>query len=154
MIISDIDILVGALTIHGEARGCTQEGRTAIAHTILNRMKARAWWGIGTPGYASHTMAAVCLKPWQFSCWNAKDPNSTMLRTLQQQYREAIEQKTCRAALKALIDALDGYLPDNTRGATHYLTVTLHESTMCPDWAQGRDDYIQIGSHRFFSGVK
>jgi N-acetylmuramoyl-L-alanine amidase len=153
MSVSDIDILVGALTIHGEARGCTQEGRTAIAHCLINRMKAKAWWGRGT-SYPDHSMAAVCLKPWQFSCWNASDPNSTMLATLRADYQHAIQKKTCRAALKALIDALDGFAPDKTGGATHYLTSALHKSARCPDWAKGNNKFIEIGAHRFFAGIK
>jgi N-acetylmuramoyl-L-alanine amidase len=154
MKVSDIDILIGALTIHGEARGCSQDGRTAIAHVLINRMRARSWWGRGTIGYADHTMAAVCLKPWQFSCWNANDPNQALLKSLQDRYREAIQQKTCRAALKALIDALDGYEPDKTGGATHYLTTALHKSARCPAWAAGNNNFVEIGKHRFFAGIK
>ena len=151
---SDIDILIGALTIHGEARGCTQDGRTAIAHCLLNRMKAKAWFGKDVTGHADHSMGAICLKAWQFSCWNASDPNSTMLETLQSDYRHAIQQKTCRAALKALIDALDGHAPDKTGGATHYLTTALHKSARCPAWAKGSTKFIEIGAHRFFAGIK
>lgn len=154
MKVSEADILIGALTIHGEARGCNQDGRTAIAHTILNRMKARAWWGRGAIGYPDHTMAAVCLKPWQFSCWNPNDPNQTLLATLQADYRHAIQQPTCRAALKALIDALDGYEQDKTGGATHYLTTALHKSARCPEWAKNNNNFVEIGKHRFFAGIK
>lgn len=154
MKLSDTDILIGTLTIHGEARGCTQEGRTAIAHCILNRMRKRRWWGIAVSGHADHSMAAVCLKPWQFSCWNPNDPNSTLLETLQKDYRHAIQQKTCRAALKALIDAADGYIPDTTGGATHYLTTALHKSARCPAWAKGNNNFTEIGAHRFFAGIK
>jgi N-acetylmuramoyl-L-alanine amidase len=153
MKVSDIDILVGALTIHGEARGCTQEGRTAVAHTLINRAKARSWWGKGVEGLPDHSIAAVCLKPWQFSCWNKNDPNADLLQKLRADYREAIQQKTCRAALKALIDALDGYAPDATNGATHYLTTRLYMSPRCPVWAYGMP-YIEIGAHRFIKGVK
>lgn len=154
LIVSDLDILVASLTIHGEARGCNQDGRAAIAHVILNRAKARQWWGRGVEPYVDHTVTAVCLKPWQFSCWNATDPNYKLLATLQREYRDAIQNPHCRAALKAFIDALDGYVPDQTGGATHYLTIALHNSENRPAWAKGRDDYIEIGKHRFFRDVK
>lgn len=154
MTVSDSDILIAALTIHGEARGCTQEGRTAIAHCILNRAKAKAWWGKMVPGHPDNSLAAICLKPQQFSCWNSNDPNSQMLETLQNDYRVAIQQKSCRAALKALIDALDGYATDQTGGATHYLTSSLHKSARCPNWAKGNNNFIEIGAHRFFTGIK
>lgn len=154
MNLSDVDILIGALTIHGEARGCTQEGRTAIAHTIINRCKAKSWWGKGVKGYLDHSVAAVCMKPFQFSCWNANDPNSQMLEKLQEEYRKAIQDKDCRASLKALIDAADGYVEDMTSGATHYLTSWLHCSGRAPAWASGKTDFIEIGAHRFFSGIR
>ena len=154
MKLSDTDILIGALTIHGEARGCTQEGRTAIAHCLLNRMKAKAWWGKGVPRHADHSMSAVCLKKWQFSCWNSNDPNALLLTSLRENYRQAIQDKSCRAALKALIDAADGYAPDKTGGATHYLTTALHKSTRCPEWAKGNNAFIEIGAHRFFANIK
>jgi spore germination cell wall hydrolase CwlJ-like protein len=150
--LNDIDILVGALTIHGEARGCTQAGRTAIAHTILNRVRARSWWGKGVCPYSDHSIAAVCLKPRQYSCWNANDPNYKLLTGLQRAYREAIQDKTCRAALKALIDALDGYELDHTGGATHYLTTALHKSNKAPPWSK-RDKFVEIGKHRFFANI-
>jgi spore germination cell wall hydrolase CwlJ-like protein len=153
MSVSDTDILVAALTIHGEARGCTQQGRVAIAHTILNRMRARKWWGVGVSPYPDHTAAAVCLKPWQFSCWNANDPNYLILSRLREQYRRAIQDPVARASLKALIDALDGWLPDPSGGATHYLTTALHRSSRAPAWARGRTDFVEIGSHRFFANV-
>lgn len=150
---NDTDILIGALTIYGEARGCTQEGRVAIAHTILNRMRARKWWGSGVHPYRNHSMAAVCLKPWQFSVWNASDPNYALLSRLRDEYRQAIQNKDCRASLKALIDALDGYAPDPTGGATHYLTSRLHDSSKAPAWSRQNSDFIEIGAHRFFTDI-
>lgn len=152
MTVSDTDILVGALTIHGEGRGCTQLGRVAIAHTILNRMRARRWWGVRVAPHPDHSMAAVCLKPWQFSAWNPNDPNYALLSGLRERYREAIQDRNCRASLKALIDALDGWEPDPTGGATHYLTSALHRSGRAPAWAR-RDDFIEVGAHRFFTNV-
>jgi N-acetylmuramoyl-L-alanine amidase len=151
--VSDTDILIAALTIHGEARGCTQAGRTAIAHTIINRAKAKRWWGAGVPRHPDHSLAAVCLKPWQFSCWNTSDPNSKLLNNLRATYREAIQDRHCRNALKALIDALDGHELDQTGGATHYLTTALHKSGKAPEWSKGVP-FVEIGKHRFMVGVK
>ena len=68
----DRDIL--ARTLWGEARGEGFDGQIAVAWTIRNRVfdgKAKSWWG---EGYAE-----VCLKPWQFSCWNQNDPNYVYL---------------------------------------------------------------------------
>lgn len=153
MKLTDTDVLVGALTIYGEARGSTQQDRVAVAHTILNRMRARRWWGTGVSPFENHTMAAVCLKPFQFSCWNAGDPNYAQLTRLREQYRKAIQDPVARACLKALIDAADGWLPDPTGGATHYITSALHKSGKGPVWSQGRE-YVEIGAHRYFSGIE
>lgn len=153
---SDADILVGALTIYGEARGDTQEGKNAVAHTILNRCKAKKWWGkgVGEPGeHVDHSIDAVCLKPSQFSCWNIMDPNWKVLSGM---HRDGLAKittnKDFRACLKALIDAVDGFTLDHTKGCTHYLTTQLHESGKGPEWAK-RGDYIEIGKHRFFRGI-
>lgn len=149
----DTDILIGSLTIYGEARGSSQDDRLAIAHTILNRCNAKKWWGEKVKPHPDHSIAAVCLKPYQFSCWNANDPNSRLLANLRTQYREAIKDKSCRAALKALIDAVDGFEPDPTLGATHYVTTSLHKSSKAPAWSKGKS-FIEIGAHRFFAGVE
>ncbi|VVO24210.1 hypothetical protein PS723_04459 [Pseudomonas fluorescens] len=66
------DIL--ARTLWGEARGEGLAGQIAVAWTIRNRVndgKAKSWWGEGYAG--------VCLKAWQFSCWNKNDPNYAYL---------------------------------------------------------------------------
>ncbi|MES2252810.1 MAG: cell wall hydrolase, partial [Pseudomonadota bacterium] len=67
----DIDIL--ARTIYGEARG--EYGRVdgglaaliAVGNVIVNRTQQQTWFG--------RTVRDVCLKPYQFSCWNRNDPN-------------------------------------------------------------------------------
>ena len=144
------DILTGAATIYGEARGCTQAGRDAVAHTILNRCRASAWWGIA-PGYTEHSISAVCRKPWQFSCWNDNDPNAPILAGILAS--PPAHDPVWRSCLRAMLDAIDGITEDETNGATHYLTVALHKSVGAPPWSK-RNDYVQIGAHRFFAGVK
>ena len=59
-----------ARTLYGEARGEGLPGIEAVACVILNRVafakaRGRYWWG--------NTVSQVCLKPGQFSCWNAGD---------------------------------------------------------------------------------
>lgn len=44
--------------------------KIAVGWMIGNRVndgKAKSWWG--------EDYAGVCLKAWQFSCWNKDDPN-------------------------------------------------------------------------------
>ncbi len=56
-----------ARCIWGEARGEPIQGKLAVAHVVLNRVKAQSYYG--------KTIRDVILKPWQFSCFNENDPN-------------------------------------------------------------------------------
>ncbi len=143
------DLFIGAATIYGEARGSSQDDRSAVAHAILNRCKARKWWGIAQ-GYEPHSISAVCRKPMQFSCWNANDPNAPVLARILE--NPPAGDRVWRACLRAMLDAVDGVSLDATEGATHYLTVALHKTDKAPTWSK-RNDYVEVGSHRFFSGV-
>ena len=149
MKITNADIITGAATIYGEARGSTQADRLAVAHAILNRCRAQRWYGV-TAGYPAHSIAAVCRKPWQFSCWNANDPNCSQLLAILD--APPYSMLSFRECLRAMLDAVDGARPDETDGATHYLTTALHTSGKGPDWSN-RTDYVQVGAHRFFRGV-
>ena len=151
------DILIGALTVHGEARGCSQMGRLAVAYSILNRANAKKYWGLArSTGHPDHSIAAVCLRAWQYSVWNVDDPNRVKLENLRAEYERAIEDVHCRNSLKALIDALDGHEPDPTGGATHYLTRAAYERaarSARDHWSKGREPDVVIGTHLFFRGV-
>lgn len=78
------DLAALALTLWAEARGEDRQGREMVACVVLNRVAhaqahrsskgAPYWWG--------ETPAAVCLKAWQFSCWNAGDPNRAKLKSV------------------------------------------------------------------------
>src|SRR5688500_4029200 len=63
---TDLDTL--ARTLWGEARGEGRNGMQAVANVIMNRYKlARS-----NSGYArqwGRTVAEVCRKKYQFSCW-------------------------------------------------------------------------------------
>lgn len=63
--LSEADLL--ALCIWREARGEGLLGKRGVAHVVLNRVSARSFFG--------HDVNSVILKPWQFSSFNASDPN-------------------------------------------------------------------------------
>lgn len=128
------DIDTAARTIWGEARGERFEGMRAVAHVIKNRAARGGWWG--------NTPAAVCRKPWQFSCWNANDPNNAKLPKLtarDHMFPEALE-------VAELVLTTDD--PDPTGGATHY-----HTHAVSPKWAAGLTPCAVIGGHRFYRDV-
>lgn len=134
----DIEIL--ALTIWGEARGEGLAGQIAVAWTIRNRVfdgKAKSWWG---EGYAE-----VCLKPWQFSCWNQNDPNYVYLSGA-----KPIPAAQFAQAQRAADQVMAGAVPDPTGGATHYYATTMPKA---PGWAAKAKQTLLLGHHVFFKDV-
>jgi N-acetylmuramoyl-L-alanine amidase len=132
----ETDIL--ARTLWGEARGEGARGMEAVALVILNR-KAVAdqeggyWWG--------NTVSEICLFPFQFTCWNAFDPNAEKIRNV------GAEDKHFVIALEIAEDALGGLLiSDPTHGATHYLNPS--SVVRMPKWAKW--ERVRIGKHVFF----
>jgi spore germination cell wall hydrolase CwlJ-like protein len=120
-----------ARTLWGEARGEPHAGQVAVAKVILNRATdpKRRW---------PRSVAAVCLQPYQFSCWTAGDPNRAKLL----QTSEARMAEVYLVALEAL------GLPDLTLGANHYLTRALALDAP-PRWYQAHKVTVLIGAHAF-----
>ena len=65
--LSDLDLL--GLCIWREARGESTMGKRAVGCVIRNRIKVNSYYG--------HDWHTVILKKWQFSSFNANDPNSS-----------------------------------------------------------------------------
>lgn len=134
---SDIQIL--ARTIYGEARGEYNKvsggigALIAIANVVMNRVKQRTWYGT--------TIREVCQKPWQFSCWNANDPNFSLLQA------EIISDPMFEVCLQVAEKVIHGTWPDLTKGSDHYYATSLK---IPPRWAAGRKPKCQIGQHLFF----
>jgi N-acetylmuramoyl-L-alanine amidase len=134
----DIDVL--ARTLYGEARGEARPGRVAIACTVMNRVDRAAtfggyWWG--------DTVAEVCKKPWQFSCWNQGDPNRDVIEGVVAEgnglFAECIEIATQAVRLE---------LCDVTFGACHY-----HSKWVMPSWSADHAPVVTIGGHHFFNDI-
>lgn len=124
------DLTLLALCVFGEARGESQAGRNAIAHVVLNRWKIGGWFGTG--------IAGVILKPFQFSCFNTKDPNYKLMLN-------PGNVPGWKESAEAAIAAYFGYSADPTGGATYY-----HATRITPSWASSMTRTKTIGSHRFY----
>jgi spore germination cell wall hydrolase CwlJ-like protein len=131
----DIEIL--AKTIYGEARGEGEDGRLAVGHVVLNRFKSDRWYG-------RETIAETARLPWQFSCWNANDPNRAKLEAVD------LDDPDYQHCMYAALGAVLGYLPDNTGGATHYYAYDVVER---PKWADPAKSAGRINRHEFFEGI-
>ncbi|MEH6483045.1 MULTISPECIES: cell wall hydrolase [Pseudomonas] len=132
---AEIDVV--ARTVWGEARSEGTTGMVAVAWVIKNRADKGGWWG--------NTLEGVCLKKWQFSCWNDGDPNAPYLRG-----RKTIPPREYMLAREAVVAVLDGHETDPTLGATHYYAP---RSVKEPAWAKGATKTTQIGHHIFFKNV-
>jgi N-acetylmuramoyl-L-alanine amidase len=122
-----------ARTLWGEARGEGRRGLEAVAAVALNR-RALGRWGAD--------LAAVCRAPWQFSCWNANDPNRAKLLAVD------ARDPVFALCLEIAAEALAGRLADPTGGATHY-----HAAGASPRWTRGLAPCARIGRHVFYRGV-
>jgi spore germination cell wall hydrolase CwlJ-like protein len=128
MTLSIEDVLVAARTIFGEARGEPYEGQKAVAHVILNRARKEG------------SVAAACLRPKQFSCWNVGDPTRERMVTV------TTDDPKFRTAIRAFLDAVDEL--DFTGGATHYCTLVTY-----PKWAKDQVPDFIIGNHKFWRNI-
>ncbi len=134
---NEIDIM--ARTLYGEARGEGLKGIEAVASVIMNRVrigreKGGYWWG--------DSVETVCLKPFQFSCWNPNDANFDVIQSVMP--KEAEFYLCQHVAMRAI----RGTLADETGGATHYHTLSSN-----PAWARHLVPCAQIGNHLFYQEV-
>ncbi|HRJ60573.1 MAG TPA: cell wall hydrolase [Azospirillaceae bacterium] len=147
---SDHDIDTVARTLWGEARGEGRLGMEAVADVIRNRQWAALEYLARNPTKKRHplfgdgTLAGVCLRPWQFSCWNAADPNLPKLKAVTK------EDVHFRQALDIADIAANGILGNHTRGATHY----HHRKIPKPVWTAGANHCGDVGVHIFYKNVK
>lgn len=136
--LSDAQLL--ALTIYGEARGESAEGKIAVGSVVLERVRRQTWYG--------KTVQEVCLKPWQFSCFNEADPNRGKLINIAEKWDEAMAMDAslndCYGISSGL---LDGSIAPNVK-ATHYKTIRCNA-----EWAERMHRVTTIGNHEYFEEV-
>ena len=114
-----------AITILAEARGEGQGGMYAVAAVIAQRAFER-----------KRTPKEICLKPYQFSCWNGKSLKSLehLLKVPQAKYAIALAKN-----IKLLSRDFVGF-------ANHY----HNNKIKAPYWAKGQKPVKVIGNHIFY----
>lgn len=143
-VLSDKEIL--ALTLIGEARGEPIESIIAVGCVVRNRLL------INPVSYKTYT--DVCLKPFQFSCWNSNDKNKALLediatKMINDQNIDDIYLRQCIFIANGIID-FD--LVDSTKSAEYYVVSKLLEDpALTPSWAKRRRYELVKGNHTFFS---
>ena len=121
-------------TIAFEASGEPEEGKSAVAHVILNRTLSGRW---------GDNIKEVVTHPWQFEPWMTRRREMQGLSPSDPRYQSAAR----------IADAvLAGETPDPTAGATHFLNPTIvrkRRGGSLPPWAHGEGH--PIGRHTFYS---
>jgi len=132
-----------ALTIYGEARGESLDGKLAVASVIRNRLTS-ARWGL--------TYSTVCLAPKQFSCWNVDDVNLPTLRALGQSLTAGLapEDKALRTCLWIADGTIANCFDSTVFDCTHYFWAGMEHPPM---WARTGEYVLKAGSHLFYRNV-
>jgi hypothetical protein len=93
----------------------------------------------------------VCLAPFQFSCFNADDPNYPKIQRAAVVLLSGDPTPELLQALWIAQGVLAGVVLDNTHGAQNYLTTALLLSARAPRWAHDRPILAVIGAHSFLT---
>ena len=127
-----------ALTLWRECRGESTRGKVAAAEVIVERVRDPRW---------PDTICGVCLQPWQFSCFNSKDPNATKLPG-----PDDLVFPSCQD-IALFVTGGDNrkeyFIDKEVKGSNHYLASWMKNSNKLPKWAQGKK-FVQVGSHLFY----
>jgi len=119
-----------AMTIDGEAENQGSEGRQAVGCVIQNRARF-VWQG-------ERSARAVCLHPYQFSCWLA-GPDRERILSLQDDNEFMVQ------ALYLADQILKNSLYDITGGADSYQVTGTNAY-----WSRGLTPVKVIGSQQFY----
>lgn len=124
-----------ALCIYREARGETDAAKAAMLAVIRNRaaQSPKYGWPKNTTG--------VIVQPWQFSSFNADDPNAKV-------WPDSTSPGRWQAWLDCCNVVLTPMLADPTDGANHYEAVP--DPAKRPKWADPAKMTCEIGKTRFY----
>ncbi|MEM8539751.1 MAG: cell wall hydrolase [Pseudomonadota bacterium] len=127
-----------AAAIYREARGESQKGKEAVAHTVYNRSQ------IAKVGLSDVVYGSYDKKFGQFSFANPQDPNAQTVRNAPSQDKKGWAEAV-KLAEKIANGRENGTLADPTKGATHY-----HTTAVNPSWSKAYPKTTKIGPHQFY----
>jgi spore germination cell wall hydrolase CwlJ-like protein len=134
------ELVVLAKTIYGEARGeyYRLEGGLSAFIAVANVIKNRSAY----PTKYGRSITEICRKPYQFSCWNARDPNYIILQNINTE-----QDALFKLAFQVAEGVWRGEWPDITKGSNHYHVRTMKQY---PSWSQGIKPRVCLGNHLFY----
>src|SRR5688572_29315106 len=112
----------------------------AVGHVIDNRRRA---------GMHGAFVTDTVGEAFQFSCWNAGDPNRVAIENVDQLREGSRPQLMWLAARRLAYEIMAGRSADPTGGALFY-----HSVDVAPRWSQGMPVVAQIGGHLFFRAAR
>ena len=132
---NNVDKIFLALVLWREARGASDECKTAIAYSVLNRVEHPKWWGT--------TVQDVLFKREQYSSMTHK--GDVQLAT----WPISKEESWLRCIYIAS-DVIDKVVMNPTTGADSYYDTSIDE----PEWAKRSLFVKQIDNVRFYNTDK
>lgn len=124
------DDLWGIMTVAAEAAGEPFAGKVGVAEVIRNRLRVHH--------LGATTIAGVVLAPFQFSCWNTRDPNRLRVAVLDD------TDPIARECLDAWNQAKAG--SETVHGALFYVNPALAS----PEWVASMREVARIQHHVFY----
>ncbi len=121
------------LLAYGEARGEGRSGILAVLHVVRNRALKR-----------DTTMKREALRPLQFSCFNADDPNRAKMLSAWE--HDPSGWALCDEAVSAFSE---GDTVDDTLGSLNYYVTDMKRP---PKWSKPENGWVTravIGHHTF-----
>ena len=128
-----------ALTLYGEARGESVEGKIAVGTIILERTRA------------GNSIKRTILQPQQFSCFSPNDKQYYRLNIIAEEwkynYKKIPRLQECYAIAKGLVNGtITGHRLLLENRATHFKTISVK-----PEWSKKMNLVITIGGHQFYA---
>lgn len=132
------DLTILAQTILGEAEGEPLPGKIAVAWVVVNRAIGRKL-----------TIAATCLQPKQFSCWNSGSPRLARMEGA------SFSDPYYRSCYGVACLVLAGEYADPTLHAQFYFTKIAPPGARIwpPVWASRMVQTVEVGAHVFYKEV-
>jgi hypothetical protein len=137
------DTQIMGLTIYGEARGESRDGKIAVGSVILERVDKHDWEG--------KTIHEVCLMPYQFSCFLPTDPNFNALALIAGDWNTK--------AMRSMVMSECYNIAVGLIGGNIYRTKEIEDSHCCnyktinckAAWADKMKLIVTIGNHQFYA---
>lgn len=141
--LSDKQLL--ALAIYGEARGEPTEGKIAVGSVVLERVDHRGWDG--------RTIHEVCLKKYQFSCFDPRDPNQGKLLHIAENWdAEMVTDAALNDCYGIASGLIDGRIPRTPEiAAAHCCQYLTRAAKKDVEWWKDMELVLTVREHEFYA---